>query len=42
MLVSRSVDHGATWQAPATLIRNNSPHVLNDKNSLTADPTANG
>lgn len=42
MLVSRSVDHGATWQAPVTLIRNNSPHVLNDKNSLTADPTANG
>jgi hypothetical protein len=42
MLVSRSVDHGATWQSPVTLIRNNSPHVLNDKNSLTADPTANG
>jgi hypothetical protein len=42
MLVSRSVDHGATWQAPVTLIRSNSPHVLNDKNSLTADPTANG
>ncbi|NPT59909.1 sialidase family protein [Paraburkholderia elongata] len=42
MLVSRSVDHGTTWQAPVTLIRNTSPHVLNDKNSLTADPTANG
>ncbi|WP_243751526.1 sialidase family protein [Paraburkholderia sp. BL10I2N1] len=42
MLVSRSVDHGATWQAPVTLIRTNSPHALNDKNSLTADPTANG
>jgi len=41
MLVSRSSDHGATWQTPVTLIRNNSPHVLNDKNSLTADPTAN-
>ncbi|MEM5328378.1 sialidase family protein [Paraburkholderia sp. JHI2823] len=41
MLVSRSADHGATWQPPATLIRSNSPHVLNDKNSLTADPTAN-
>lgn len=41
MLVSRSSDHGATWQPPVTLIRNNSPHVLNDKNSLTADPTAN-
>jgi hypothetical protein len=42
MLVSRSVDHGATWQSPVTLIRSNSPHVLNDKNSITADPTANG
>ncbi|WP_028207704.1 sialidase family protein [Paraburkholderia nodosa] len=41
MLVSRSADHGATWQPPVTLIRTNSPHVLNDKNSLTADPTAN-
>jgi hypothetical protein len=40
MLISRSVDHGATWQTPVTLIRNTSPHVLNDKNSLTADPTA--
>jgi hypothetical protein len=42
MLVSRSVDHGATWQSPITLIRNNTPHVLNDKNSLTADPIASG
>ncbi|AOK16653.1 hypothetical protein WT26_11900 [Burkholderia cepacia] len=42
MLVSRSVDHGATWQAPVELIHNSSSHVLNDKNSLTADPTANG
>lgn len=42
MLVSRSVDHGATWQTPATLIQSNSSHVLNDKNSLTADRTANG
>ncbi|MBB5447384.1 MULTISPECIES: sialidase family protein [unclassified Paraburkholderia] len=42
LLVSRSVDHGASWQAPVTLIRTNSPHALNDKNSLTADPTANG
>ncbi|MGF6441386.1 sialidase family protein [Paraburkholderia youngii] len=41
MLVSRSSDHGATWQTPVTLIRSSSPHVLNDKNSLTADPTAN-
>ncbi len=42
MVVSRSVDHGATWQAPVTLIDNNSQDVLNDKNSITADPTANG
>jgi hypothetical protein len=40
-LVSRSTDHGATWSAPVTLIQNNSPHVLNDKTSLTADPTKN-
>jgi hypothetical protein len=42
MLVSSSTDHGATWGPPVTLIRTNSPHVLNDKNSVTADPTANG
>jgi hypothetical protein len=42
MDMSRSTDHGATWSAPVTLIANNSPHVLNDKNSVTADPTENG
>jgi hypothetical protein len=42
MLVSRSANHGATWRPPVTLIRNNSPDVLNDKSSLTADPTHNG
>jgi hypothetical protein len=42
MLVSTSTDHAATWEPPVTLIRTNSPHVLNDKNSVTADPTANG
>jgi hypothetical protein len=42
MLMSRSADHGATWSAPVVLISNNTPHVLNDKNSVTADPTANG
>jgi hypothetical protein len=42
MLVSRSTDHAQTWGAPTTLIRNNTPHVLNDKNSITADPTEGG
>jgi hypothetical protein len=42
MLVSRSSDHGSTWEDPVALIQSNSPHVLNDKNSITADPTANG
>jgi hypothetical protein len=42
MAMSRSTDHGATWSAPVTLIANNSPHVLNDKDSVTADPTQNG
>jgi hypothetical protein len=41
MDMSRSTDH-ATWSAPVTLIANNSPLVLNDKNSVTADPTKNG
>jgi hypothetical protein len=42
MLMSKSTDHGATWSAPTALTTNNSPHVLNDKNSVTADPTDNG
>jgi hypothetical protein len=42
MLVSRSTDHVTTWSTPTTLIQNNSPQVLNDKNSITADPTKNG
>jgi hypothetical protein len=37
-LVSRSTDHGATWEAPITLITDGA-NVLNDKNSITADPT---
>ena len=38
MLVMRSTDHGATWGNPTTLIRDESQNVLNDKNSMTADP----
>jgi hypothetical protein len=38
MLVMRSTNHGATWGNPTTLIRDESQNVLNDKNSMTADP----
>lgn len=38
MRVSRSLDGGATWNAPVTLIHDTLP-FFNDKNSLTADPT---
>ena len=42
LLVSRSTNHAATWSAPVTLLNVKTPHVLNDKNSMTADPTLNG
>jgi hypothetical protein len=40
MLVMRSPkdSHGASWEDPVTLIRDESGNVLNDKNSITADP----
>lgn len=38
VLVSRSVDGGATWQEPVTLKRD-SGDAFNDKESVTADPT---
>jgi hypothetical protein len=38
MLVMRSTNHGASWGNPVTLIRDDSLNVLNDKNSITADP----
>jgi hypothetical protein len=41
MLVSRSTDGGATWEAPVALIRDGEG-FFNDKNSLTADPLAPG
>jgi hypothetical protein len=39
MLVSQSTDGGLTWGDPITLISDSDPRVLNDKNSITADPT---
>jgi hypothetical protein len=36
-LASRSTDHGGTWSARRATT-NNSPHVLNDMNSLTHRP----
>ena len=38
VLASRSLDGGATWSAPATLLRDGSG-AFNDKESITADPT---
>jgi Neuraminidase (sialidase) len=38
MLVSRSNDGGRTWGPVSVLKRDTSPNVLNDKNSMTADP----
>lgn len=38
MLVSRSGDGGQSWGAPTTLIADDAGQILNDKNSLTADP----
>ncbi len=39
MLVNRSTDGAWTWEAPVTLIEDTDPQILNDKNSITADPT---
>jgi BNR repeat protein len=38
VLASRSLDGGATWSPPATLIRDGAS-AFNDKESITADPT---
>lgn len=38
MLAMRSVDGGVTWADPVTLRRDDNPNVLNDKNTMTADP----
>ncbi|MEO7442962.1 MAG: sialidase family protein, partial [Acidimicrobiales bacterium] len=39
LLVSRSSDGGRTWGAPVTILAESVAGVLNDKQSLTADPT---
>ena len=39
MLVSKSTDGGMHWGNPVALIHDDDPRVLNDKNSITADPT---
>jgi hypothetical protein len=39
ILVSKSVDQGASWSAPVTLIRDDNALNFNDKESITADPT---
>src|SRR5262245_41273547 len=39
LLVRRSTDGGLTWTAPITIIADDNPRFLNDKQSITADPT---
>jgi hypothetical protein len=39
MLVNRSTNSGRSWSDPITLIETDDPRFLNDKNSITADPT---
>src|SRR4030095_12545438 len=39
LLVSRSTDGGLTWSNPITIIEDDNPRFLNDKQSITADPT---
>ena len=42
VLVSKSTNGGVSWAAPKTLIRTQSDLTLNDKESITADPTRPG
>jgi hypothetical protein len=39
LMVSRSTNGGLTWTAPVTIIADDNPRFLNDKQSITADPT---
>lgn len=38
LLVSKSIDGGLKWGTPITVVRDNDPNVLNDKETITADP----
>jgi hypothetical protein len=38
ILVMRSPDGGLSWDDPTTVKRDENPNILNDKNSMTADP----
>ena len=38
MFVTRSFNGGRSWTSPTTLIYDTNPQVLDDKNSITADP----
>jgi hypothetical protein len=38
LFVSKSIDGGKTWSDTKTIIAVTNPRVLNDKNSITADP----
>jgi hypothetical protein len=40
ILVSKSTDGGDTWGNPIALRTDTGPNILNDKESLTADPTS--
>ena len=39
MAVSKSEDGGLTWSDPIMIVEDDNPRFLNDKNSITADPT---
>lgn len=39
LAVSKSLDGGTTWSTPIIIAQDEDPRVLNDKQSLTADPT---
>ncbi|MDQ6675329.1 MAG: glycoside hydrolase, partial [Chloroflexota bacterium] len=38
ILVSRSINEGRTWSEPIPLIADTDPTVVDDKESITADP----